>query len=238
MNRIEEIFGVSRVLLPVVHPVGWSEAIDSVRVASDAGVKGVFLINQGMDTDDVLRLVVAVRQQFPALWVGLNLLGRSPAQALTDALDACEGRIDGIWTDNARVDEEANTQAAAHEFVEVRRQRGWTGLYFGGVAFKYQREVAAENLGKAAAIASEFVDVICTSGPGTGMAAELDKIVAIRRGVGADVAIALASGVSAANAANYLPHVNAYLVGTGIEAGFGVLDPHKVSELQQIVAQR
>jgi len=56
MNRIEQVFGVPRVLLPVVHPVGRREALASVEVAAAAGVRGVFLIDQGMSEPEVLEL--------------------------------------------------------------------------------------------------------------------------------------------------------------------------------------
>jgi predicted TIM-barrel enzyme len=235
MNRIREVFGVDRVVLPVVHPLGRTEALASVDVAHTAGVKGVFVINQGMQDVELLELVGEIWRRYPALWVGVNLLGRSPAEALGDALDAC-GRIDGIWSDNARVDERATQQPAAAEFVATRRARRWTGLYFGGVAFKYQREVGGDVLGHAAALAMSYMDVVCTSGPGTGKAADLDKLIAMRKGVGPGGAIALASGITADNVRAYAPYVDAFLVGTGIEARFGVLDAAKLTALLEAMA--
>lgn len=236
MNRIEEVFGVPRVLLPVVHPVSEDEAMNSVGVAVEAGVKGVLLINQGMSPDEVLALVMTVRGRFPQLWVGINLLGLFPSEVLRRGLAACAGRLDGIWTDNGDIDEDAPSQPLAQEFVDARRALGWNGLYFGGVAFKYQRSVLPDNLGRAAAKALPFMDVICTSGPGTGKEAAVDKVVAIREGIGPSGALALASGVTDSNVTDYLPYVDAYLVGTGIEQEFGILNPRKVARLQTIIA--
>src|SRR3954465_4469814 len=127
MNRIREVFGVDRVVLPVVHPIGRTEALASVDVAQAAGAKGMFVINQGMNDVDTLALVREIRRRHPSLWVGVNLLGRSPARALGDALDTC-GRIYGIWSDNALLDERLAEQPAAAEFIAARRARGWTGL--------------------------------------------------------------------------------------------------------------
>lgn len=230
MTRIAEIFGTARVLLPVVHPVSRQQALASIEVARGCGVRGIFLINQGMEARDVLELVNDVRRRHPTLWIGVNLLGKTPAAALEAALLTCE-RIDGIWSDNAGIDETAAAQTGiAADFLAMRRRHGWTGLYFGGVAFKYQREVG--DLAAAARAAAPYVDVICTSGPGTGMAAPAGKPAALRAAVGPDVAIALASGVTAENVGDYLPYVDAYLVGTGIEASLGVLDARKVASLQ------
>lgn len=235
-NRIRQVFGVSRVLLPVVHPVSWEEALQSVQVAVTAGVRGIFLINQGLSATEVLRLVLEVRKRHPRLWVGLNLLGYSPAAALEAALAGCEGRIDGIWSDNAGIEEDAKEQKRAQEFVEVRQRHGWQGLFFGGVAFKYQREVAPEKLPVATRLAANYMDVICTSGPGTGQQADPAKVATMRGAVGHGAAISLASGVTADNVHHYLPYVNAYLVGTGIEHAFGVLDPVKTAALQAAIA--
>lgn len=231
-SRLRRVFGTSRVLLPVVHPVGKEEALKSVAVAVAAGCKGVWLINQGMSEVEVMQLVLEVRQIHPKLWVGLNLLGHSPAEALEMALEGCGGRIDGLWTDNAGVDERKEEQARAQEFVSARQRLGWDGLYFGGVAFKYQREVAAADLPNATRLGTRFMDVVCTSGPGTGQQARAEKVAMMRKAMGHGGALALASGVTAENVHEFLPHVNAFLVGTGIEEAFGVLDAAKVDALQ------
>ena len=230
MNRITEVFGTSPVLLPVVHPIGRVEALAAVRVAHNLGVKGVFLIDQGMSERDVLALVREVRDRYPNLWIGLNLLSRSPAEAIMTAFDAACGFIDGIWSDNAGIDECGSEHPRAEAFVAERRAASWRGLYFGGVSFKYQREVASADLGRAATAAAPYMDVICTSGPGTGCPAAVEKVRLLREGLG-DHAMALASGVTPGNVQIYLPYVQAFLVGTGIEDRLGVLDPAKIDAL-------
>lgn len=229
MNRIADVFGNSPVLLPVVHPIGRQEALASIRIARDLGVPGVFLIDQGMTELDVLKLVREVRDLYPTLWIGLNLLTRAPADALSIALDAC-GAIDGIWSDNAGIDEHGTEHPRAEAFVAARHAASWQGLYFGGVAFKYQRDVAPGDLGQASLAATPYMDVICTSGPGTGYAADVEKVRALRRGARFH-AMALASGVTPENVQSYLPYVQAFLVGTGIEQQLGVLDPAKIEAL-------
>ena len=232
MNRIADVFGTSPVLLPVVHPIGREEALASVRIAHDLGVRGVFLIDQGMTEREVFKLVSTVRERYPALWIGLNLLTRAPSEALVTALVGC-GAIDGIWADNAGIDERRggdSTHPSAEAFAFARDTASWKGLYFGGVAFKYQREVPAKDLGRAAEMSLPYVDVLCTSGPGTGYAADVEKVRALRAGLG-DHAMALASGVTPENVRSYLPYVQAFLVGTGIERQLGVLDPAKIEAL-------
>lgn len=232
MNRIEAVFGVPRVLLPVVHPVTREDALRSIEVVVAAGCRGIFLIDQGMTEAELLPFVREVQQRYPALWIGVNLLGRRPPDALATAATAC-GRIDGIWSDNASIDEGAPAQPVAQQFVDGRA--GWEGLHFGGVAFKYQREVAAADLGRAAGIATRYMDVVCTSGAGTGKAVQAEKVRAMHEGLGEGGALALASGVTTENVSAYLPYVSAYLVGTGIEERLGVIDAGRVTTLRRAI---
>ncbi len=139
---------------------------------------------------------------------------------------------------NAYIDEHGGAQQTAQEFIAARKELNWNGLYFGGVAFKHQRLVADEDLGTAAAAAQPFMDVVCTSGPGTGQAAQIDKAIAMRDGLPPNAPLALASGVTAHNIASYLPYVNAFLIGTGIEKEFGVFDSNKLSSIMGIVRRR
>jgi phosphoribosylanthranilate isomerase len=48
-------------------------------------------------------------------------------------------------------------------------------------------------------------------------------------------ALALASGITEDNVRTYLPDVQVFLVGTGIESAFGVLDATKVKRLADII---
>jgi uncharacterized protein len=232
MNRIEEVFGKSPVLLPVIHPISRADALRAVSVAHAAGVPGVFLIDQGMSERDVLALARMGHETYPSLWIGLNLLSRTAGKTLTTTYNR-GWRVDGIWSDWAGIDEQrvmGSSHPEAEAFLNVRRTASWDGLYFGGVAFKYQREVAQSDLSAVAEMSIPYMDVLCTSGPGTGRPADVEKVKALRAGLG-DHAMALASGVTPENVGNYLPYVQAFLVGTGIEERLGVLDPAKIEAL-------
>ena len=235
--RLRSAFGTARVLLPVIHPVSHAAAMANARLVVEAGGRGVFVINQGMKTDEVLKLVLDLRAEFPALWVGINLLGMTPAQALICAIEGCKGQVDGLWVDNADV---SLTQIGprAHELLAARAQSRWLGLYFGGVAFKYQPPVADDDLEATARLAADYVDVVTTSGPGTGIEADQRKTQRMRRGLGVDGALALASGVTVDNADRYLDDVDICLVGTGLEREFGVFDPERVTQLFAVFAAR
>jgi hypothetical protein len=221
MNTIQRIFNQQRVLLPVVHPVSEEIAGKSIDTAVSAGCKGIFLIDQGLSTKEVLQLAVSTKQRYPNLWVGLNLLEMDLPEVYRRVEDS---GLDGVWSDCT------DTTVLGIDGLPDHRPGGKIPL-FGGVAFKYQRPVADAYLERAAEIASMFVDVVTTSGPGTGIPAPVDKVRRMKRGL-RDKALGLASGVTLDNVTNYLPHVSAFLVGTGVETSFGVLDFEKVNALR------
>ena len=130
MNRIAEVFKRPRVLLPVVHPVTRDHALAAVDVAVAADADGVFLIDQGLDERAVVALIAEVYRRHPALWIGVNLLSRSPGDALAFAL-AEAGHIDGISSDNARVDERGRN-SRRHRRSSMRARARWDGSTSGG----------------------------------------------------------------------------------------------------------
>ena len=86
----------------------------------------------------------------------------------------------------------------------------------------------------AARRAKPWMDVITSSGPGTGYAASVEKAKALRSGAGAHP-LALASGVSPENVDGFLPYVDAFLVASEIETESysGVLLPDRTRELAE-----
>ena len=94
---------------------------------------------------------------------------------------------------------------------------------------------ADAEVGKAASLAANFMDVVTTSGSATGVAAGTKKISDMRKGCG-EVAMALASGVTPENVSQYVPLVDAILVATGISPprDFYNLDPARLRALLQV----
>jgi hypothetical protein len=220
---IHKVFRRSRVFLPVIHPVSRKTALASIQTAVAAEADGIFLINQGMTTFQLLDFIPEVRQTHPDLWIGVNLLGIPPEQVVRLVANL---PVEGIWSDNAGIDELSDSQTSAERFQFARKQYGWNGLYFGGVAFKYQRPVPDARLPVAAQKATPWLDVITSSGDGTGQAATVQKARALRSGAGYHP-LALASGVSPENVAGFLPYIDAFLVASEIETAkySGVLVP-------------
>lgn len=218
-SKFTEYFG-SRAFFPVIHIDSQSLALVNAQIAVEAGAQGVFLINHGRSSDYRLpNIAMAIRQYFPKLWIGGNFLFMSPcdAQGFINKLES-PYHFDGLWVDDAMVDErlaEDDPNQGAAQLAEARKSMAWSGLYFGGTAFKYQRPVAEKDLPTAARIASHYMDVVVTSGPGTGLAADISKIRLMKEALG-DFPLGIASGITLQNVEHYLPYVNAFLVSTGI----------------------
>ena len=225
--------GKGPVILPVIHVINHDQTANNIDKLIDAGISGCFLINHDFDVAKFLPIIRAIRVRYPNFWIGLNFLAVTGIDAFPVlATLAKQGfRIDAYWADDARIDERKDQQKEANEIQNIRQKTGWNGLYFGGTAFKKQREVHPADYGKSAQIAGGFMDVVTTSGIATGNAAEISKIATFRSAL-PDTPIALASGITPENAADY-EMVDCFMVATGINIAddFYNIDPAKLSSL-------
>ncbi|MEM9145029.1 MAG: adenine phosphoribosyltransferase [Pseudomonadota bacterium] len=225
------------VVLPVIHVLDAAQTDENIRILIGEGAAGCFLINHDFGPDAFLPIIRAMREAHPRLWLGVNFL----AVTLRDAAPtlrrlASEGcKLDAYWADDARIDERAEHQPDAEVITAARV--GWSGLYFGGTAFKKQRPVADNALGPAARIAAQHMDVVTTSGAATGVEAADTKIETFRAAIG-HRPLALASGITPENARRY-GQADAFLVATGInrEGDFYRIDPARLAALMTVTRQ-
>jgi hypothetical protein len=224
MKRFHETFHRLPAILPVIHVEWQDQALRNARIARQAGCDGVFLINHAGDHNDLLAIHQAVHVEFPDWWIGVNCLDLQPLQVF----DVVNERVAGIWVDNAGINEEAEEQEFAEKVATARTKSGWPGLYFGGVAFKYQRPVI--DLARAATLATGYMDVVTTSGSGTGQPAHVDKIRTMKEAIG-DFPLAIASGISLENVDHYVGIADCFLVATGISKSWIDLDLERVAQL-------
>lgn len=215
-------------LLPVIHAETEEQVLRNADIARGAGCDGIFLINHSISAEELLEIHGAVAAALPDWWVGVNCLGAAPE----DVFSALRDSVDGLWADNARIDEEEDAQSDAETIRASREASGWKGLYFGGVAFKYQRPV--RDHARAARLAAGFMDVVTTSGPGTGQAAPVEKIRTMKQAIGS-FPLAIASGITPENIHDYLDHADCFLVATGIAKSFSELDVRRVRALMAII---
>jgi len=223
------------VVLPVIHVLDSARTRKNVEILLEAGAQGCFLINHDFEPERFLPIIRDTRAAFPSLWMAVNFLAVTGKEAfpILGQLQSEGCQVDAYWADDACIDEDgANIEAK--EIADVRAKSGWDGLYFGGTAFKKQREVDKSRYGDAAREACPFMEVITTSGVATGQEADLGKIETFRAAIG-DRPMALASGISPENARDYRD-VDCFMVATGINepGNFYDIDPTRLGELMSI----
>lgn len=232
MTRFRNIFTTRHTLLPVIHVEDFQQAYRNVVIAGEAGCSGAFLISHDQSLCDFAKLsqiTKTIHSLLPDFWLGVNFLDRPTNN---DCLySAWAAGANGIWVDNAHISTDhgaPQAEAANFQYLLAYNNYEKALLYFGGVAFKYQEPV--EDVARAALIATEYMDVVTTSGAGTGQAASVDKIKTMKGAIG-NFPLAIASGVSPQNIAEYRDYADCFLVSTGISKRFTELDICKVKDL-------
>lgn len=213
-----------KTILPVVHVVTLQQALDNVGIAKEVGANGIFLINHDVSDQDLLAIHDSVADSFPDFWTGVNCLGLTPDEVFC----VISEKVHGVWADNAGIEEHTAKQEIAETVLSIKNKHVPNCRYFGGVAFKYQRPV--EDLEAACEIAPRYMDVVTTSGRGTGHAADVDKIRRMKKALG-EYPLAIASGVTPENVEDYLPYVDYFLVATGVSKSHTEFDQLRLREL-------
>ena len=238
MSRFTDVFGNDKVFLPVIHVKTRRQVLENVHIAKTEGADGVFLIQHGHPSFMVLSAVYEeVRTRYPRFWVGINFLDRDAAAAV----ETVPTTASGLWVDNAGFDGTTAGTPDAPDLIaeQLRRRRHlgtWSGLYFGGVAFKYQEQVA--DPGRAAQQAVlHGVDVVTTSGDATGSPPTIEKVRAIRDAVGADQPVANASGMTPENVGPFVPLLDCFLVASSIAPDFYNFDPDVVHAFKRAISK-
>ncbi|MFT4186965.1 MAG: hypothetical protein QM621_00110 [Aeromicrobium sp.] len=231
-------------IFPVVHARSRRQVLEQTERALELGADGVFLIDHGrLGQDDLLRAFAAARRAMPEAFLGLNLLCGGPATAydtLRQALRRRELRQapDALWVDDARGD---SLPALRRLRVDLMDSPLADTILYGGVAFKYTRAFTEDPeaaRGEVEAL-GPHVDVTTTSGAGTGTPPTPAKLAAMKDALG-DRPLAVASGVSLDNLADYGDSIDEVLVASSVETEpySGVFDPAALADLIAAVHKR
>lgn len=199
---------------PVIHIQSVQHALENTLIALNCRVDGVFLINMGDTSQDVLKYAVleCYNKFGKHLKIGVNWLcynmkmpiAYGELQKMPDLM---------IWSD----------------VLFPRFKERYSNTYYGPYAFKYQPQPIA--LAADLKFAENFWDVTTTSGSATGHPPSLQKIQTIAQY--SSKPLAIASGISVDNVRQFKPYVRDFLVGTSI--GYENLDPFKTQELGEII---
>lgn len=209
---------------PVIHYLDRATAMAQVIVAREAGANGVFLISHHGNDTELSYVAREAKKAHPDFAIGINLLSRSPLDAVIHAL---AGDLDMVWADDMGVDSRGVSLegTALAEFAA----RWQPLLLFASVAFKYR--APDPDPAQAAQNALNVGFIPTTSGSATGSAPDIAKIVAMSEAVNGKLAIA--SGMTPDNIATYAPYLSHVLVATGVAS-----DEHRIDrvKLEQLVA--
>ncbi|HEC40230.1 hypothetical protein LCGC14_0999760 [marine sediment metagenome] len=217
----------NKFFLPVVHALNIDQTMRQLKIAFSCKADGVFLIGHGIRYNELFGIYSQIRDVYPFKWIGLNCLDLRPLELFSRIPKG----VNGVWVDNAYINEEldVNKQEYPLQVKNLINKIKWEGLYFGGVAFKYQKRVNNPIL--ATKIACQYMDVVTTSGLGTGISAEPEKIKSMSPIVKKyNKKLGIASGITINNVEDY-KSVNYFLVATGISTDFYTFNPELVKEL-------
>ena len=201
-------------IYPVVHHANNAQAAEQAEIALDAGCDGVFLISHTGNNTALLPLANRLKSMSITAGrpfdIGVNLLGVEADLALRVA-----GlfKLDMVWLDKSGIG------ASGFDLTGRALVNAWNALpaderpiVFAGVAFKYQPDEPNPPMAASFAAGAGFVPT--TSGPGTGHAPDIRKILEMSQAT--DKRLAIASGMSVDNVADFSPYLSHVLVATGV----------------------
>lgn len=204
-------------VFPVVHINDRDIAVEQARTAIGLGADGVYLISHGGGSGEVLDVLDRVRHREPVAFLGVNLLGHSTESALRQIHEYGGSTgifANGLWSDD--IMEYGDQPSRAIRYKAQHPELAQVAL-LGGVAFKYTPR-HTEDPAAAASAARQlepFVDVVTTSGPGTGMSPQPAKIAAMKHAIGKPLAVA--SGIGLDNIDDYAGTADQILVASSVE---------------------
>lgn len=227
-SKIDSRFG-QPAILPVVHVLDEEQTTRNVARAIEVGADGVFTIDHEQRHDEegvpyLHHVNRILRSEFGDYWIGINLLGYSAVEAYME-LGRAGWDVNALWDDDAPI----RINSLPYEVKDLRTLR--TGgqveqiKYFGGIAHKGNGYTEnPDTASRLADLAAPYVDVVVTTGPGTGRPIGIDKVVAMKKALAGRRPLAIASGVNQQNVEQLLPHIDAVMVASSVEVEFGEFD--------------
>jgi len=192
-------------------------------------INQVFLIgHEGKyrSADNLVHLAALAHQK--GFWCGINFLGYDPIDVLKQYGNTL---FDALWYDNsfAGIDNEKT-----RVIFEARNRYATHIKLFGGVAFKYCPQL--KDLKEACNVAEKYMDVVVTSGIGTGIAADTQKISEMRCYLDPNAKLGIASGITNENVNTY--DADYLMVATGISKDFYTFDKQKIMNLMRVLNEK
>lgn len=238
-------------VFPVIHlgETDISASVEQAHTAFELGADGVYLIdhyNGARDTSRLFRTHDEIKAADVNRYVGLNILGLGVSAAFGRvATGYTSGQLvyipNDMWVDDVR--EKFDGVVDLDRSLRFRETLtvilGRVTLH-GGVVFKYTSTATNNPL-----IAAEetrhlrhYVDVITTSGLGTGFPPTVEKLVAMKEAANGKP-VAVASGIDISNIESFSGVVDEVLVASSVEThpGSGVFNAPILKDFIEIAHQ-
>lgn len=204
----------SKVLLPVLSCYSYKQFISNIKklypLYQEKMINGVWLLTNNTNSNTIEKVIIWVRKNFSDLWIGVNLIGEN---IITILEFINKNRPDGIWNDRSSVNDEKYQNVPNIMIDQIKRLK-WSGLYFGGILFKYVAvQGDKKNIVKKS---SKYMDVLTTSGIGTGIPIEKKKLEFIYKTKHKNLPVAVASGITPENISDIIQYCNIFIVRSSI----------------------
>jgi uncharacterized protein len=254
-----------KVLIGVVHlrPLpgspGWrgnleaiiDSALKDARAYERGGAHALFVENfgdipftKGSVAPETIASMAAAGRAIRAavkLPIGFNVL-RNDARAALALCAVCGGAFVRINVHTgAMLTDQGLIEGNAYDTMRYRQQICPSAQIFADVHVKHAVPLGNWTIEDAARDTVErgLANALIVSGAGTGLAADVADLERVRR-TAPGTKILLGSGVTVANASDFLPLADGFIVGTSLKVGGKVsspVDPKRVAALARAIAQ-
>lgn len=209
--------------------------LEAKKILTHDGADGLIVVNNGgyvsstEEYPNLFDIAVAIKDKYPSHIVGINPLDLSILQAVeamekihiqyweNGTRDKKKLILDLLWTDDSGIIELQGSACIAsklREAIMASKINGTLVPHYASIAFKYRQQ--PQDLAVVAQAAAAEFPVVVTSGDGTGMAADVEKIKRIRSYIGPETKLALASGLTLENFCTYASYIDICIVGTSL----------------------
>lgn len=211
-------------VIPVIHTTDIEQVKKNIEVCARNGVNDVFLISHRINnwkeaSKEFESYFNWIKEVYPTMNVGINYLQLDTYEAM---IEANRVGFDYIWADKSYLDKDVIDKAE-----KINQVKG-NLVYFGAVSFKYQKP--PKDLEWTCKNAYKYIDVVTTSGEGTGKGPTTVKVKKIKELID-EMPLAIASGIDSENAELFNPYTSYYLVASSITDNNEYIIEDKLKEL-------
>ncbi len=227
LEKIDTIFK-DKTILPVLSCYSFQQFAENIKEMYNLYINkyigGIWITSSNSDVKIISDTLKWCTDNYPSLWVGINLVGESIINVLEFIF---ENKPNGLWIDNSYITD-TMYQNIPDIIIDQFKKANWNGLYFGGTLFKYIQQKGDVN--KILENSMKYMDVLTTSGNGTGIEIEKQKIMDIHQVCSNKIKIAIASGINEKNIYELSKYSDIFIVGTSLyDDTFNILDEKVIS---------